>query len=183
MPRQRIFARGGLALVAIVAISFAVQAGSAARTTTVVLVRHAEKAAEPRENPPLSDAGRARAEALARAVSTSGVTAIITSQFVRTKQTAEPLATRLGLTPVTVPAEVNPTTHDPTPASTDRLAKEIASRGGTVLVVGHSNTVPATIAALGGPTLTIDDKTFDDMFVVTLVDGKFAGFAHFKYGP
>jgi len=81
-----------------------------------------------------------------------------------------------------VPAEVDPTTHDPTPASTERLARELAARDGTVLVVGHSNTVPAAIAALGGPRLEIDDKTFDDLFVVTLVDGKFAGFAHLKYG-
>ena len=61
--------------------------------------------------------------------------------------------------------------------------KRTAARDGTVLVVGHSNTIPAGIAALGGPDVKIDDKTFDDLFVVTLVDGKFAGFAHLKYGP
>jgi len=76
MPNQRTVARAGLALAAIVAFSFAVHAGRAVRTTTVILVRHAEKAAEPREDPPLSDAGRTRAEALARAVSPTGVTAI-----------------------------------------------------------------------------------------------------------
>src|SRR4030095_14351548 len=69
--------------------------------TTVILVRHAEKNIEPNNpNPNLSPAGEARAQELVRILGSSGITAIYASQFVRTQQTVQPLATRLGL-PIT----------------------------------------------------------------------------------
>ena len=106
----------------------------------------------------------------------------VTSNLVRTKQTAAPVASRFQIEPVAVPVELDADSN-PTPASTKALAQAIVSRGGTVLVVGHSNTIPFAIRELGGPSVEIDEKTFDDMFVVTLVDGKFSGFTHLKYGP
>ena len=60
---------------------------------TVFLIRHAEREDEPRQDPPLSKDGVARSQALARLLSTAGIKAIFTSQYTRTKQTAEPLAT------------------------------------------------------------------------------------------
>ncbi len=176
--------RSALLLVALVALSlpFPVRADGP-KHMTVVFVRHAEKASEPKGNPPLTDAGRARAEALARVVGPMGLTAIITSPFDRTRQTAVPIASRTGIEPATVAVEVDQATSRPTPASTKALVKEITTRGGTVLVVGHSNTIPDAIAELGGPNVTIDDNTFDDLFILTLVDGKYAGLAHLKYGP
>src|SRR5215813_10050359 len=71
----------------------------AAQSTTVIIVRHAEKAATPVDDPPLSAAGETRAKALWDVVKDAGVDAIITTQFVRTKETAEPTAKRLKLTP------------------------------------------------------------------------------------
>src|ERR1044071_2972996 len=68
------------------------------KATTVVLVRHAEKAADPREDPPLLESGNTRAQELARILEPVGIKAIYTSQFLRTKQTAEPLAKQLGIT-------------------------------------------------------------------------------------
>ena len=65
----------------------------------VLLVRHAEKAAEPTDDPPLTAAGAERAQALATALHDAGVTAIITTQLRRTPATALPLATARGLTP------------------------------------------------------------------------------------
>src|SRR4051812_32196327 len=62
------------------------------KVTTVFLVRHAENASEPRPDPPLLETGIARAELLARILAKSGVKAIYTSQFLRTRATAEPLA-------------------------------------------------------------------------------------------
>jgi phosphohistidine phosphatase SixA len=62
--------------------------------TTVFLLRHAERAEEPRQDPPLTEKGTARTQELARLLSTAGIKAIFTSQFARTKLTAEPLALR-----------------------------------------------------------------------------------------
>jgi hypothetical protein len=69
----------------------------------VVLVRHAEKSAVQTDDPELTAAGTRRAEDLATALSGTGVSANITTQFLRTRKTAEPLAARLGLIPETVP--------------------------------------------------------------------------------
>ena len=73
----------------------------AAPSTVVLLVRHAERAPGTGDVP-ISDAGQARAAALADVGKVAGVSAIITTQFLRTQQTAAPLATALGLTPVVV---------------------------------------------------------------------------------
>jgi broad specificity phosphatase PhoE len=128
--------------------------------TTVLLVRHAEKATTPGDDPQLSQEGNARAELLAKIFEHSGLTAIYSSQFVRTRKTAEPLAKKLGLQLRTVPAE-----------STKKLVDTIVGQhpGGTVLVVGHSNTLPEIISALGGGKIAeIPDDDYDNLYVVTL---------------
>jgi broad specificity phosphatase PhoE len=115
-----------------------------ASTTTVVLVRHAEKAAEPAADPPLTAEGAARAQALVDAVRGMPVTAIISTDFARTRATAAPLAARLGLTPEIVDARLR---------DHARLVAEgvlARHRGETVVVVGHSNTVPDIVQQLGG---------------------------------
>src|SRR6267154_5258496 len=65
----------------------------------VVIVRHAEKATNGGNDPDLSSAGRARAEALARILKDSGITAIFTSEFKRTQETAAPTAISSHVTP------------------------------------------------------------------------------------
>src|ERR1039457_4489310 len=114
---------------------------------TVILVRHAEKAAAPADNPPLTADGRKRAEALATMLGSSGVTSIFVTDYLRTQQTAEPLASLLDLTPQRIGAKQTP----------DLVAAIRGHKDGVVLVVGHSNTVPEIIAALGGPAVTIED--------------------------
>jgi broad specificity phosphatase PhoE len=147
-----------------------------AQETTVVLVRHAEKAAAPADDPPLSAAGEARARDLWTAIRDAGVSSVITTQFARTRATAQPTATALGLTPNVVLAT--------SPTHVQDVVTQIRKHPGTaMLVVGHSNTVPAIVEALGakrpGP---ICDSRYDDMFVVTVAgDGK-ANVVHAKYG-
>ncbi|HEX4682390.1 MAG TPA: phosphoglycerate mutase family protein [Gemmatimonadaceae bacterium] len=147
-----------------------------AAQTTVILTRHAEKAAAPADDPPLTAEGEARARALFTAVKDAGISAIITTNFARTKATAAPTASALGITPEALVA------RDPNhvQAVVDAVRRHT---GRTVLVVGHSNTVPAIIAALGAPRPPdICDATYDDLFVVTLhPDGK-ATFVHSRYG-
>jgi broad specificity phosphatase PhoE len=137
--------------------------GALAQTTTVVLVRHAEKV-DDSADPLLSDAGSARARALADALADAGVTAILTTQFQRTRMTAAPLGERVGVTPVAVAAAGG--SH-----AADVAARVREHSGGIVVVVGHSNTVPAIIRALGGPDVgQIPDSSYDSMFVLTLTD-------------
>jgi len=134
--------------------------------TTVLLVRHADIDLPPSsDDPPLNELGRHRAELLARIVAEAGVTAIVTSVFRRTKQTAQPLASLTQLHPVVAGPD---------------LADHIraGSLGEVVLVVGHSNTVPALVEELGGTPSPIGEREFDNLFVVT-VD---AGGVRLKYG-
>jgi broad specificity phosphatase PhoE len=118
---------------------------STAPATVVLIVRHAERAPGSGD-PPLSEAGTARAGALAEIGKLSGVAAIITTQFQRTRQTAAPLAESLGITPQVISARADAAQHG---ADIAAAVRQLA--GKTVLVVGHSNTVPGIVAALGGP--------------------------------
>jgi phosphohistidine phosphatase SixA len=141
------------------------EAQQTATTTTVVIVRHAEKV-DDSTDPALADLGVQRAGALAAALADAGVQTVYTTQYRRTRDTAAPLAALLGLQPVVIASSG---------ASTAEHAAEIAAAirerdtGGTVLVVGHSNTVPAIIQALGGPDIGhIDDDAYADLFIVVI---------------
>lgn len=122
---------------------------------TVILVRHAD-VPEGGGEPLLTPAGHARADALARAVGPADVTTVIVSEFKRTQQTAAPAADARGITPdvVTEAADI-----------LSAIAAQPASA--TVLVVGHSDTVPDVIRGLGGAAVTIDATEFDNLFVMT----------------
>jgi phosphohistidine phosphatase SixA len=107
----------------------------------VVLVRHAEKAAEPAADPPLSAAGAARAADLARVLADAGITRIHTSDTRRTRDTVAPVAEALGLL-----VEL----YDP--RDLPAMAARLRSLPGRHLVVGHSNTTDALSGHLGGAT-------------------------------
>lgn len=130
----------------------------------VILVRHAEKAKDGGDDPALSSAGAERAKALAAALADSGVTAIVTTQLRRTGDTAAPLAAARQLTPEVVRIEKG----EAIPAYAAAVAAAVRRHpGGVVLVVGHSNTVPAVIAALGGPKLPdLADAEYSNLFVL-----------------
>jgi phosphohistidine phosphatase SixA len=149
-----------VALAAVTLLAFSVPADA---QNQVFLVRHAERAdtanggpAMMGSDPSLSEAGRARAAGLATALKDAGITTIFVTEYKRTQETAAPLAKALGLTPVVVKAN-------------DRagLLSQVRSAKGHVLVVGHSNTVPDAINALGvAATITIADAEYDNLFVV-----------------
>lgn len=132
--------------------------------TMVLLVRHAEKAVQPADDPPLSEAGTARARALAAALGDARVSAVIVSSRLRTRATAQPLLDTLRLTPEVVPLGGAGAAHVKGVAAAVRR-----HAGQVVLVVGHSNTVPAIIAALGGPRLPdICDAAYSNLYVLFL---------------
>lgn len=128
-------------------VLLALPATAEAQPSLVILVRHAERDTAPPRDPALTAAGAARARALHQALAHAGVGSVIATQFQRTQLTAKPLADSLKLTPIIVAAA------SPVSAHAEAVAAAVRGRpsGEVVLVVGHSNTIPAIIAALGGP--------------------------------
>ncbi len=126
-------------------------------------MRHAEKAPAPADDPALSEEGQARARAIRDLLAAERVDAVVVTQFRRSRETAAPLATARGITPEVVPAGRD------VPAHARQVADHVMERhaGRTVLVVGHSNTIQAIAAALGGGTAaSIDESEYDRVIVV-----------------
>lgn len=134
--------------------------------TTIVVVRHAEKGTDDPRDPDLSTEGLERAEALSALLKDAGVKAIYTTQYKRTRQTAEPLARQFGISIIERPvSSANAATY------ARDLAQEILVRnaGESVLIVGHSNTVPEIVTALSGqPVPAITEAEYDHVFMVTV---------------
>lgn len=115
----------------------------------------------------------------------AGIKAIYTSQFARTKQTAEPLATKLGLTvaPISLKSNPNNPRQIAEESTTEVVNKILESPGENVLLVGHSNSIPDVIKMLGGDLVpAIDERKFDDLFVVTIYAKGKAKVTQIKYG-
>jgi probable phosphoglycerate mutase len=148
----------------------ACQSVPAPETGTAYLVRHAEKVtsgeamvvADPKD-PPLTAAGQSRAKVLAEMLEGEPITAIWSSDYKRTRDTAAPLADLLNL-------EVQ--IYDP--GDLEGLAAQLrANPNQTVLVVGHSNTTPQLAEALGGEggTPIYEKSEYDRLYVVDLNTG------------
>ena len=131
---------------------------AASAQSTIFIVRHAEKARSADDNPDLTEAGRARAEALANMLKDAGISAIFVTDLKRTQQTAAPLAKLRGIDPTIVPAKDSPA-----------LIAKLRASTGNVLVVGHSNTIPDLIKAFAIATpIQIEDNDYDNLFVLVL---------------
>ena len=131
--------------------------------STVILVRHAERATAPAGDPVLTEAGTQRAADLATALAAARVSAIITTHLQRTQLTARPVMEAIGQPHIVVRA------GGPTRAHVDSVAAAVRRRpaGDVVLVVGHSNTIPAIIAALGGPVMPdLCENQFSSLFIL-----------------
>lgn len=144
----------------------------------IVLVRHAEKATETGSDPNLSAAGVERANALLEALTNLQPSAVIVTATKRTAQTAAPVATRFGITPQVVSLAGGGATH------VNAVADAVRRQRGIVVVVGHSNTIPAIVKALGGPALPdLCDSAYSTLFVLQPGrDGKAAALVRASYG-
>src|SRR5437667_1837043 len=137
-----------------------VSVSTASAQPVVVIVRHAEKAANGGNNPDLSSAGHARAEALAQILKESGITAIFSTEFKRTQETAAPIATSTHVTPTVVAAK-----------DTAALVARLHQLNGNALVVAHGDTIPNIVKALGiNSSINIPDADYSELFIVTLGD-------------
>ena len=154
---------GFLFRLLLVLLAFVPATGAIAQDgpTLIIVVRHAEKAAVPGSDPPLSEAGQARAKALAASLAHTPVTAIVTSNFARTFETASVVAKDRNLSFDKIGIDGGTSAH------VAAVAAAVRGKKGVVLVVGHSNTVPAIVAALGGPKLPdICDAHYGRMFIL-----------------
>lgn len=149
----------------------------AAQAQTVILVRHAEQDRTVAGNDqPLSGPGQARAEALAAALANAHVSLILTSPLKRTIDTAAPTARRAGLASRAIPL-------GPDHLAQTAAAARAAGPQAVVLIVGHSNTVPGLVKALGGKDApNLPDGVYDTLTTLRLdgpkvieVDGRYGG--------
>ena len=149
----------------LLAIALAGCAGTPRTPTgvTFIVVRHAEKVGDGSKDPPLSEAGLARAQTLAGALRDVPLRGAYATSYQRTQQTAAPAAGLHALPVVTYDAKL------PAPDFAARLRRDHVA--GTVLVVGHSNTAPGIAAALCQCTVPPMDDTEYDRWTSIQVDG------------
>ncbi len=129
------------------------------KTTSYFVVRHAEKAeATMSSDVPLSEAGKQRAEALRELLKKEGISHIYSTNYQRTKSTAQPLATATQQTIETY-----------NPGDTGFVTRVKQLGKGNVLIVGHSNTVDNLVNALMGRNVIPNDlpeSQYGDLFIV-----------------
>jgi broad specificity phosphatase PhoE len=151
----------------------------AAQASIIILARHGEKSAEPGGNPALSSAGQARAAALAGALSAAGLDAVFATEFTRTQETAAPAAAAHRLRVRIIPVHGDSLAH----ARAVAAAIRVRPKGDAVLVVEHSNTIPAIIAALGGPELPeLCTNEYSTLFVLVREPGRAPRLIRSQYG-
>jgi broad specificity phosphatase PhoE len=126
----------------------------------IFIARHAEKASTGGDNPGLSVAGQKRADALARILNDAQITAVFVTELKRTQETAAPTARAAHLSPSVIPANDVP-----------GLVAKLHALSGNALVVGHGNTIPDLMKALGiTSAISIPDDDYTQIFLVSLRD-------------
>ena len=146
--------------------------------TTVLIVRHAEKASDA-EDSPLTEDGVKRSQALVNVAADANVSAIYTTQFKRNRDTAQPLSERLGIPVTEVPVNLqSPGDYGKT------LAKTILEKhpGQTIVVVGHGNTIGSIVEGLTGRNANLGDIQYSDFFIVTVPPSGPAKLIRAQYG-
>jgi broad specificity phosphatase PhoE len=126
----------------------------------VFIVRHAEKATTGGKDPDLSVEGKNRADALAHMLKDSQITSVFVTEFKRTQQTAALTARAAQLTPTVVAAN-----------DIGALVEKLRALNGNALVVGHGNTIPDLLKALGIATpVSIPEDNYTEILAVLLGD-------------
>jgi 2,3-bisphosphoglycerate-dependent phosphoglycerate mutase len=141
--------------------------------TTFVLVRHAETTGVGND-PSLSNTGHTRTAELTRILAELDLKAVYSTNFNRTRQTAQPVATDQGLS-VTLYDAFSPNTL------IDNVINSFPE--GVVLVVGHSNTTASMLNALLGSNVypDIPETEYDNLYIVNVKQRGDARVTHLKY--
>ena len=140
------------------------QNGIEETATTYVLVRHAEKANDGTKDPVLTKQGQERAERLTQMLLPTKVDVIYSTNYQRTRQTVMPLAEKLDLEVIA---------YNPFDKKAFLDLQE-GTQGKTVLIVGHSNTVPAMVNQLIGKEQVnqLEEDEYDKLFIVSIIQKK-----------
>jgi broad specificity phosphatase PhoE len=126
----------------------------------VFIVRHAEKASTGGKDPDLSVRGQKRADGLAHILKDSQITSVFVTEFKRTQETAVPIASAAHVNPTVLPAK-----------DINALVEKLRALNGNALVVGHGNTIPDVLRALGIATpVSIPEDDYTEIFAVLLGD-------------
>jgi len=156
-----------LILLLIVSSFLSVQAQS--KTTTIIIIRHAEKEiitgdAQMKADPPLSAEGKTRAENLVTALKEFSPSGVFSTNYERTRATLAPLSKKLGLEIQLYDA------RNQQPFSEKLKAME----GSTIVIAGHSNTVPRLVNLLIGDSskyADLDDSVYNKIYIVRITEG------------
>jgi broad specificity phosphatase PhoE len=142
-------------LTLILSISLLLATGANA-APVVFIVRHAEKASTGGKDPDLSVQGQKRADALAHILKDLQITSVFVTEFKRTQETAAPTARAAQVSPTVVPA-----------SDIGTLVQKLRALNGNALVVGHGNTIPDLLRALGiAMTVSIPEDDYTEIFAV-----------------
>jgi broad specificity phosphatase PhoE len=174
MPLHRILRTLHCGALAALLFFLTLPSCSVASAATIILVRHAERASAMTADALLSPAGEQRAQQLSRVLKDANIRRIYVTEVRRTQQTAAPLAEVLQITPTVIPQK-----------DTDALLKQLRDTHDdeTVLVVGHTNTVPLIVDRLGGghvPPFT--DNEYDRLIILVSGGGGNAHVVTLRYG-
>ena len=154
-----------------VAFSFVLISGAstqpAADLPTIFIVRHADRASVPVDDPGLTVAGQRRAEDLAATLQNAGITAVVTTDLRRSRETAAPLTSKLKISAQAFPLPSKGSKTEREQHITEIVDAIRKQKSGAVLVVGHETTVPLIITALGGPKIPdICPSVYDALFIL-----------------
>ncbi len=140
------------------------QKSSEPGTTTIILLRHAEKDTINGEDPPLSVTGKKRAKRLAKQFPKVTPNVFYSTNYIRTKETVNPWSKLAGKQ-----IKIYDATKQPEFAG--MLTKQ---QGKTIVVVGHSNTIPQLVNLLIGTDKynPLPDAEYSKIFIVTIKNGK-----------
>lgn len=120
------------------AVALLAPALALAEPSAIYIVRHAEKGTEGKD-PDLTAQGQARASNIATLLQKAGIAHVFSTPTARTRETAQPMAERAGVT-----------VESYDPRAPQALVDKVHLLDGAVLIVGHSNTVPALVRMFGG---------------------------------
>ena len=153
--------------------SLSAQESTTEDVTVYYCIRHAEKdrSNPANKNPNLTSQGKQRAQKWARVLENVSFDAVYSTDYNRTRQTAAPTAEKQGL---------KLKSYDPRDLYNESFQN--CTKGQTVLVVGHSNTVPELISGLGGPELGLLEG-HSDLFFLDLKESSDTSFLRINFKP
>jgi len=159
-------------LVIVLSLNINSSMGQTEDLTRLMFIRHAEKIEFSGMDPQLTEEGKERSERWAEFFNKRGIDAIYSTKTKRTLSTAAPISELTNIDIIV---------YDAKTVDIKLLVK--VNKGKTILIVGHSNTIPKMVNKLLGEEkyALIEDDNYGNLYIVTIENGKAnAGLMHIK---